>query len=162
LPFHPVHHYYSAGDWIWSIFSTLLFIAFVVAVVMLLARAFAGPRRGGPGVAGPFGGRVSRAAAAAPAWLGAPAAWRDPGAGTAAAESILAARYARGEISEAEYRERLEVLRQAAAPASAYPATPPSAYPATPPSAERIPNAAGAAATATTSEPAPRPEAPDQ
>lgn len=157
MPFHPVHHYYSAGDWIWSIFSTLLFVAFVVAAVMLLARAFAGPRRGGPGVAGPFGGRVARGVAAAPAWLGAPAAWRDPGAGNAEAESILAARYARGEISEAEYRERLEVLRQAAAP--------PPAYPATPPPAERIPNPSGPAATTSSAAsyaPAPRPEAPEE
>lgn len=113
MPFQPVHHYYSysAGDWVWSIFSTLLFIALIVLAVTLLVRVFGGPRRGA------FGhGPVSRAVPGQPAWYGpAPGGpWRaamqaDSG------ERILAERYARGEIAEDEYLSRLEVLRQAAA-----------------------------------------------
>lgn len=120
MPFHPIHHYYTAGDWLWSIFSTLLFVAFIVAAVMLLARAFAGSRRGGPGA-----GAVGRPVAG-PGWFGPPGAgWRGLGGG--GAERILAERYARGEIGEEEYRERLEVLRQAGSdgPAWAYQPPPP-------------------------------------
>jgi putative membrane protein len=39
--------------------------------------------------------------------------WRQrSGAGTASAQGVLAERYARGEITDAEYAERLAVLRE--------------------------------------------------
>lgn len=107
--FHPEHHYYSAGDWLWSIFSTVLFVGLCVAAIVLLVRVFAGPR---PGRFGATGRSV-------------PGRWYGPGPGpggpmwrTAAAvggERILAERFARGEISEEEYRARLDVLRSSAA-----------------------------------------------
>lgn len=145
--FHPVHYYYSAGDWLWSIFSTLLFIAFVVFAIMLLVRTLSGPRHGvtGPGartIRGPYGmpppwygpaGAPGTSAtpdtSAVPGTCAFPGTSAAPGTptGTAAeaapgrqgeafgAARILAARYARGEISEEEFRERAEVLRQAVA-----------------------------------------------
>ena len=119
--FHPMHDYYGTGDWLWSIFSTAVFIGLFVAAIMLLVRIFSGPRQQGPGraprsVGGPWYGPGSgtggpggppTAEATRPAWRGAEAE---------GAERILAERYARGEISEDEYRGRLEVLRQAASP----------------------------------------------
>jgi putative membrane protein len=120
MPFHSGYGYYGTGDWLWSIFSTALFIVLVTLAIMLLVRAFSGPRRQGPGPAarpvgapwwGPGGpGRgVAGPGVTRPAWGTA----GNPEAETA--ERILAERYARGEISEEEYRSRLEVLRQAAA-----------------------------------------------
>ena len=113
--FHPAHGYYGTGDWLWSIFSTALFIGLLVAAIALLVRAFSGPRR-------PGGGPVGR-----PSWYG-PSSGSEPGAprGSAGtgpawrtpeaegAERILAERYARGEISEEEYQGRLDVLRRSA------------------------------------------------
>ena len=107
--FHPTHGYYSAGDWLWSILSTALFIGLLVAAIVLLVRVFSGARGGG-------GGPVARSVGVPP-WYGpgptgARPAWRT--AEAEGAERILAERYARGEISEEEYRARLDVLRQAA------------------------------------------------
>ena len=141
--FHPAHYYYSAGNWLWSIFSMLLFIAFVVFAIILLVRAISGPRHG---VTGPGMGSISAirrphgtssryglagvpCASAASAGSGASvvpgtfvASGMTTGAATDAAQGgqgeafgaarILAERYARGEISEQEFRERTEVLRQ--------------------------------------------------
>jgi putative membrane protein len=93
--FHSAHGYYGTGDWLWSIFSTALFIGLFVAAILLLVRVFSGPRQPG----------------ARPAFGGAGPAWRSPE--VEGAERILAERYARGEISEEEYQGRLEVLRRA-------------------------------------------------
>ena len=114
MPFHSGYGYYGAGDWLWSIFSTALFIVLVTMAIMLLVRVFSGPRRPGPGAAaqrgGPwFGPGPGASRACTPGW-GAPVTPEAAGA-----ERILAERYARGEISEEQYRSRLEVLRQAAA-----------------------------------------------
>jgi uncharacterized membrane protein len=110
--FHPVHYYYSyhgyhsAGDRLWSIFSTVLFIAFVMFAIVLLVRTFSGPRRGVTrwGAAADAADATDAAAAAAASQSGQGEALDAPG--------ILAERYARGEISEPEFRERAEVLRQ--------------------------------------------------
>jgi putative membrane protein len=119
MGFHPVYGHYGAGDVLWSIISTALFIGLFVAAIMLLVRMFSGPRQPGVGSTGrPFG---------VPPWYG-PASGSGSGvqpgsvgtgpAGHApeaqGAERILAERYARGEISEEEYQGRLEVLRRAA------------------------------------------------
>ncbi len=111
--FHPVHYYYSAGDRLWSIFSTLLFIAVVAFAIMLLVRAFSGPRHGMPSWYGPAGGPGTPAEPAGMTTRAAadPAAQRGQGEPFGAAR-ILAERYARGEISEQEFRERADVLRQ--------------------------------------------------
>lgn len=205
MPFHPVHYYYSTGDWLWSIFSTLLFVALIVAAVIIVARSISLARHVGPGASdrslggpaswsGPVEGggraagwsgdpRASAAAAepmagnapgatttttgttsgttttagtvtgAAPGGIGAygngpigadstgtAAATADPAgtdfgtyagaaSGTVAGERILAERYARSEISEEEFRSRMEVLREAAL---AWPAPDRSAAPPQP------------------------------
>jgi putative membrane protein len=109
MPFHSGYGYYGTGDWLWSIFSTVVFIVLVTMAIMLLVRLFSGSRQQGPGpasrpVGGPWFGPGSGAAGAARS------RWATPEA--EGAERILAERYARGEISEEEYRSRLEVLRQ--------------------------------------------------
>jgi len=107
--FHPMHDYYGTGDWLWSIFSTAVFIGLFVAAIMLLVRVFSSPRHQGPGPAArSVGGQLSGPGGAD----GTRPGWRSPEA--EGAERILAERYARGEISEEEYRGRLEVLRQTA------------------------------------------------
>jgi putative membrane protein len=98
MPFHSGYGYYGTGDWLWSIFSTALFIVLVTMAIMLLVRLFSGQRRPGPGTS------------ARPLW--APQTPTTPQAQAEGAERILAERYARGEISEEEYRGRLDVLRQ--------------------------------------------------
>ncbi|HWG25468.1 SHOCT domain-containing protein [Actinospica sp.] len=135
MPFHSGYGYYGTGDWLWSIFSTALFIVLVTLAIMLLVRVFSGPRQG-PGVAsrgrGPwFGPGPGASGVTRPGW-GAPVTPEAAGA-----ERILAERYARGEISEEQYRSRLEVLRQAAA-GWAQPG-PPRQQPAEPP----VPASAG-------------------
>lgn len=110
MPFHSGYGYYGTGDWLWSIFSTALFIVLVTMAIMLLVRLFSGSRQRGPGpasrpVGGPWFGPGPGGSGAARS------RWATPEA--EGAERILAERYARGEISEEEYRSRLEVLRQA-------------------------------------------------
>ncbi|SRR6266702_3537088 len=109
MPFHSGYGYYGTGDWLWSIFSTVLFIVLVTMAIMLLVRLFSGSRQQGAGpasrpVGGPWFGPGSGGPGAARS------RWATPEA--EGAERILAERYARGEISEEEYRSRLEVLRQ--------------------------------------------------
>ena len=113
--FHPAHGYYGTGDWLWSVFSTALFIGLFVVAITLLVRVFSGPRRPGAGpVGGPrwYGPSSGSEPGARPGSAGTGPAWRTPEA--EGAERILAERYARGEISEEEYQGRLEVLRRAA------------------------------------------------
>jgi putative membrane protein len=98
MGFHPVHDYYGSGGWLWSIFSTALFIGLFAAAIMLLVRLFSGPRQPGVGAGSGYGPGAARRAPEAEG-----------------AERILAERYARGEISEEEYQGRLEVLRRSAA-----------------------------------------------
>jgi putative membrane protein len=138
MPFHPVHSHYGVGDWWWSTFSTLLFVALIVGLVVVLARAFSGPRRGGAGGAGAVGRRV------AGPWYGPPGG-RHPGSAPEGAERILAERYARGEISEEEYRARLEVLREASGAGAGWasrPAPPSGPPPSAPPPSAPLQNAA--------------------
>lgn len=129
MPFHSGYGYYGTGDWLWSLFSTALFIVLVALAVTLLVRILNGSRRPngpGPGPAnrtmgaswfgggpngGPGGGGGGGGGGGAPEATTRPA-WQNPEA--ASAERILAERYARGELTEEEYRGRLEVLRQAA------------------------------------------------
>lgn len=74
-------------------FIGFLFLLFFVVRSLIWRRRGFGPGFGAAGYCGPaYGG-----------WGGA-----HPGAG---AEAVLAERYARGEIDEAEYRARLETLR---------------------------------------------------
>jgi putative membrane protein len=116
--FHPAHGYHGAGDWLWSIFSTALFIGLFVAAIMLLVRVFSGPRQPGAGSAGQpagsqwYGPSSDSEPGAQPGYGGSRSAWRSPE--VEGAERILAERYARGEISEEEYQGRLDVLRRAA------------------------------------------------
>ena len=113
--FHPAHGYYGTGDWLWSVFSTALFIGLFVVAITLLVRVFSGPRRPGAGpVGGPrwYGPSSGSEPGVRPGSAGTGPAWRSPEA--EGAERILAERYARGEISEEEYQGRLEVLRRSA------------------------------------------------
>jgi putative membrane protein len=99
------------GGWGWALgLGSLVFWALLVVAVIALVRLFTGsgqrllpPDRGYAGGAGPYG--ESRPAAA-------PAA--------ATPEQILAGRFARGEIDEDEFHQRMAALRaEAAHPGSA-------------------------------------------
>ncbi len=73
MPFHPAYGYYGTGDWLWSIFTTVLFVGVFVAAIVLLVRVFAGPRHGrfgatGRPVGGPWYGPGSGSGRAAPTW----------------------------------------------------------------------------------------------
>jgi len=110
MPFHSGYGYYGTGDWLWSIFSTVLFIVLVTMAIMLLVRLLSGARQQGLGPASrPVGGPWFGPGPGGPG--AARSRWATPEA--EGAERILAERYARGEISEDEYRSRLDVLRQA-------------------------------------------------
>lgn len=86
------------------IFPLLWFLLFATVIVLIARRARRGPRAG-------WGGP----------WAAHAAAGADP-------VTLLGARFARGEIDEAEYRSRLAVLRSA----DPYPTAHPSAGPTTP------------------------------
>jgi putative membrane protein len=99
------------GGWGWALgLGSLVFWALLVVAVIALVRLFTGsgqrlrpPDRGYAGGVGPYG--ESRPAAA-------PAA--------ATPEQILAGRFARGEIDEDEFHQRMAALRaEAAHPGSA-------------------------------------------
>lgn len=87
--------YWNGGMGVWSwVFMGVSFVLFWGAVItglVLLVRALG---RGSAHAQGPLPGP----------WTGGPTGPRP--------EDVLADRFARGEIDEAEYRSRLEVLRQ--------------------------------------------------
>ena len=85
---HPVG--WGAGFWIVPAIFWLLIIALVVTLILTRRRRW---RHAGWGVPWGPGGPWASAQAAA------------------SAESVLAERFARGDIEEVEYRARLEVLR---------------------------------------------------
>ncbi len=97
-------YWYGPGyDWLWGlvVVGALVIGALLIVVIVLLARALS---------------RLDHLTRSAP-----------PGAGAAASapggpESVLAERYARGEIDEEEYRRRLATLRGG----PAYPPGPPA------------------------------------
>ena len=74
----------------WFLLIPLFWVLLIVAVVAIFGRRW---RRGGPGP-----------------WGSGPHAWHAAQA-TVGAESVLAQRFANGDIDEKEYRARLEVLR---------------------------------------------------
>lgn len=78
------HGYWSAGDWVWMALVMVVFWGLVVAGIVWLVR-----RAGG---------------------AAAPIEPPDSGQGPTA-QQILDERYARGEISEEEYRHRRDLLR---------------------------------------------------
>lgn len=86
-------HHGPGGGFLWFILAPLLWTLLIVGIIALVARA--GRRRG---AGGPWGHH------------GDPQAWQRMKAARSA-EAILSERFARGEIDEAEYRARLEVLR---------------------------------------------------
>lgn len=77
------------GGWGWGLmtFSSVVFWALVVLVIVLVARHF---------------GRSSQQR---------PSSWRPDGQPPSSPEQLLAERYARGEIDDAEYQQRLATLR---------------------------------------------------
>jgi len=90
---HPVVYGWWPGPWF--LFIPLFWIGFVI-VLLLLGNARR--RRWAAAGYGPCG------------------PWAGPYEGTSSATSVLAERYARGEIDETEYRARLEVLLASDAP----------------------------------------------
>jgi putative membrane protein len=87
--FHPWH-----GGGFWFVLIPLFWVLLIVALFAIFGRRW---RRHG----GPYGHGYG------------PHAWHAAQA-TGSAESVLAQRYANGDIDEKEYRARLEVLRSSA------------------------------------------------
>lgn len=107
------------GGWGWAAgLSSLVFWALLALAIFALVRSFS---RGGQR---PFGPRPGYYSTAAPSGPG-PGPGGGPGPGQPApAEQILAERFARGEIDEDEFHQRMTVLR-AEAPHHPGPAGPP-------------------------------------
>ena len=86
------------GGWGWGLmtFSSIVFWALVVFVIVLLVRHFSRTGQRPPG---------------GPAGYGPPGPGHGPASGP---EQVLAERYARGEIDEEEYHRRLATLRGSA------------------------------------------------
>lgn len=88
------------GGWAWTLgLGSLVFWVLVAVAVVALVRSFIRggrlhPPYQGYGATGPYGQPGS-----------------PPGHGPATAEQILAERFARGEIDEDEYRQRMAALR---------------------------------------------------
>lgn len=83
--------YPGHAGWGWFPLIPLFFFGFWI-LVLFLVRPWAWRRRGwGPAAYGPSGS--------------------GPWSPSSSAEAVLAERFARGEVSEEEYRARLEVLR---------------------------------------------------
>lgn len=102
---HPIHGGFRP---FWPMFIIgpvifLIIVGLVVALIMVATRR----RHGGPGPWGPAAWHGAPGTAATPA---AAAPWASAAQGRGA-EQILADRFAKGDIDEAEYRARLEVLR---------------------------------------------------
>ncbi|OHV49913.1 hypothetical protein CcI156_21125 [Frankia sp. CcI156] len=91
-------HTWGWGGWLLMSFSMVVFWGLVIGVLVALLRA---GRGGGPG------------RSAEPPGVERPGTERP---GERSAERILAERYARGEIDEAEYHRRLDVLRERPGP----------------------------------------------
>lgn len=108
----------------WHLLDLASFVIFwgLVAVVVIFAIRYFNRRAGQPGGGQPF-------------WQAGPQ-YQPPGTGPGAAEHILAERFARGEIDDQEYRQRLATLRGAAT----YPG-PPGPMPQGPPAAGPAPGA---------------------
>ena len=111
------------GTW-WQVLATLGFVLFwaaVITLIVLLARSLRanqarGQGWGAPSAAGPGQPQGWAAAPRQPGWAPPPPAM-PPGQHAAmhagpGAEDVLAERFARGEIDEAEFKARLDVLRQ--------------------------------------------------
>lgn len=92
----PLAHWGGPPFWPFFIFFPLMFVLIVGLIIALVARRRRFGAYGLPWAQGRDG------------WGGGPVA---PGRRVRGAEQILAERFARGEIEEAEYRARLEVLR---------------------------------------------------
>jgi putative membrane protein len=104
--------FWYGGGWAWTLGSLFFWVLLVVAIVALVGLFARGNRRMGPPYAG-YGGGPESYSPPGPAPRPAPAP-----------EQILAERFARGEISQDEFRDSLAALR-AEAP-SAGPGQPPA------------------------------------
>jgi putative membrane protein len=132
---HHQHHVGGFGGWGFGFFVIGVLILLVLTGMLLLAFRGAGlhharrapttwsggdgsPTGGGPGAGGaptgtptggPAGGPTGGPGGAPPGGPG--GSWGPPGR-TVEAERILGERFARGEIDEEEYQQRLRVLRE--------------------------------------------------
>ncbi|GAB4100795.1 SHOCT domain-containing protein [Sinomonas halotolerans] len=92
--------------WITMIVTFVLFWGAIITVVVLLVRSLGRGQQSGPAWSEPgWGAPPSRG----PGWGAGGPQGGNPHGGP---EQLLAERFARGEIDEAEYRARIDVLRQ--------------------------------------------------
>ena len=103
LAAHPYWGHGGGGGWWFFPLIPLLFFGFWIVLFLGVIRPLIWRRRGWGG-GGPWGGPGGPGGYG---WYGGPG---HPGA-AGSAEAVLAERFARGEVDEAEYRARLEVLR---------------------------------------------------
>jgi putative membrane protein len=91
--------FWYGGGWGWTLGSLFFWVLLVVAIVALVGLFARGNRRMGP----PY-----------PGYVGGPESYSPPGPAPGPApspEQILAERFARGEITQDEFRESLAALR---------------------------------------------------
>src|SRR6266700_3299392 len=119
MPFHSGYGYYGTGDWLWSIFSTVLFIVLVTMAIMLLVRLFSGSRQQGAGpasrpVGGPWFGPGSGGPGAARSRWAQPRA-QEPRQGSAAEPSVASAAWQQSAepavVTSAAQEQRTEEVR---------------------------------------------------